>query len=103
MTIIASRQRRRKDSIVNIMLNGGRVTSGFRAALFAAASRAGTSVNEYVLQAAAEKLHASGAEFSGAFEPGDLQSTLAKAETLIKTNTFQHGKDREVSQHGNDI
>jgi hypothetical protein len=72
MTLIASRQRRQKDPIVNVMLNGGRVTSGFRAALFAAASRAGVSVNEFVLTAAAEKLRASGSQFSGVFEAGDL-------------------------------
>jgi len=71
MTIIATKHRQ-KDPIVNVMLNGGRVTSGFRAALFAAASRAGVSVNEFVLTAAAEKLRASGSQFSGVFEPGDL-------------------------------
>ncbi|MCC2612628.1 hypothetical protein [Neorhizobium petrolearium] len=72
MTLIANRQRRQKDPIVSVMLTGGRVTSGFRAALFAAASRAGVSVNEWVLRAAAEKLSASGSQFSGVFEPGDL-------------------------------
>lgn len=71
MPIIA-KQRKQRDPIVNLMLNGGRVTSGFRAALFAAASRAGVSVNEFVLTAAAEKLRASGSQFSGVFEPGDL-------------------------------
>lgn len=72
MPTTAPSQRRQKDPIVNVMLNGGRVTSGFRAALFAAASRAGVSVNEFVLTAAAEKLRASGSQFSGVFEPGDL-------------------------------
>lgn len=72
MTLITTRQRRHKDPIVSLMLNGGRVTSGFRAALFAAASRAGVSVNEWVLRAAAEKLSASGSQFSGVFETGDL-------------------------------
>lgn len=72
MTIIATSQRQRREPIVSVMLNGGRVTSGFRAALFAAASRAGVSVNEFVLTAAAEKLRASGSQFSGVFEPGDL-------------------------------
>lgn len=65
-------KRPQKDPIVNVMLNGGRVTSGFRAALFAAASRAGVSVNEFVLTATAEKLRASGGQFSGVFETGDL-------------------------------
>lgn len=63
---------RTKDPIVNLMLNGGRVTSTFRAALFAAANRAGVSVNEFVLTAAAEKLQASGSDFTGLFRPGDL-------------------------------
>lgn len=67
-----AKHRKQRDPIVNVMLNGGRVTSGFRAALFAAASRAGLSVNEFVLTAAAEKLKASGSQFSGVFEPGDL-------------------------------
>ncbi|WP_311272126.1 MULTISPECIES: hypothetical protein [unclassified Rhizobium] len=68
----AAKQKKHKDPIVNVMLNGGRVTAGFRAALFAAASRAGVSVNEFVLTAAAEKLRACGGQFSGVFEPGDL-------------------------------
>ncbi|CVI14825.1 conserved hypothetical protein [Agrobacterium fabacearum CFBP 5771] len=65
-------QRDRKEPIVNVMLHGGRVTEGFRSALFDAASRSGVSVNEFVLTAAAEKLHASGGRFSGLFWPGDL-------------------------------
>lgn len=75
MPIIATRQRKQKDPIVALMLTGGRVTSGFRAALFAASSRAGISVNEFVLTAAAEKLRASGQCFSGLFETGDLPDT----------------------------
>ena len=59
------------EATVNLMLTGGRVTSGFRASLFAAAARAGVSVNEFVLRAAGEKLRAGGAGFSGVFEPGD--------------------------------
>lgn len=61
-----------RDPIVNLMLNGGRVTSTFRAALFAAANRAGVSVNEFVLTAAAEKLLRTGSQFTGIFESGDL-------------------------------
>lgn len=61
-----------KDPIVNLMLTGGRVTSTFRAALFAAANRGGVSVNEFVLTAAAKRLQASGSEFSGLFRPSDL-------------------------------
>ncbi|MGO6724940.1 hypothetical protein ACCS51_28720 [Rhizobium ruizarguesonis] len=76
---IGTKQLRQSEPIVNVMLNGGRVTSGFRAALFAAASRRGVSVNEFVLTAAAEKLHATGSEFSGVFEPGDISQTIPSA------------------------
>ncbi len=62
----------RREPVVALMLSGGRVCLGFRKALFDAANRSGMSVNEYVLQAAAEKLQAAGREFPGIFEPGDL-------------------------------
>ncbi|WP_461382567.1 hypothetical protein [Devosia indica] len=62
----------RSQSRASLMLTGGVVTSGFRAALFAAANRAGMTVNEYVLHAAAERLQASGAAIDGLFHPGDL-------------------------------
>jgi hypothetical protein len=78
MSIVA-KQRKQKDPIVNVMLNGGRVTAGFRSALFAAASRAGVSVNEFVLTATAEKLSASGSRFSGVFEPGDISRAQSAA------------------------
>lgn len=73
MAHVISIQRRAKEQVVNLMLTGSKVTSGYRAALFAAANRAGVSVNEFVLTAASEKLRASGAEFSGVFEPGDIE------------------------------
>lgn len=57
-----------------IMLNGGRVTATFRAALFDATAREGVSVNEFCLRAAAEKLSASGKRFSGVFTPGDVNA-----------------------------
>ena len=60
------------DSIVPVALNGGRVTSGFRDALFSTAARCGISVNELVLRATAEKLLAAGEHFSGVFHPGDM-------------------------------
>ncbi|MGV8952824.1 MAG: hypothetical protein ACOH2M_17120 [Cypionkella sp.] len=60
---------------VPILLNGGRVTSAFRTALFASAARAGTTVNEFVLIATAEKLQRNGAGIDGVFEPGDLTNT----------------------------
>ena len=58
---------------VNLMLNGSRVTAGFRAALFDAANRAGVTVNEYVIRAAGEKLAANGAIFPGVFRPSDIE------------------------------
>jgi len=76
MPFIASKHSRQKDPIAALMLNGGRVTSGFRAALFAAASRAGVTVNEFVLTAAAEKLRASGNQFAGVFESGDMGESV---------------------------
>lgn len=87
MPITATKNRKQKDPIVALMLTGGRVTAGFRAALFAAASRAGVSVNEFVLTAAAEKLRASGQHFSGLFEPGDLPDTNDNSPKQV----FLHG------------
>lgn len=76
---IVTKQRKQKDPIVNVMLNGGRVTAGFRTALFEAANRAGVSVNEFVLTATAEKLCASGSRFSGVFHPGDISQDVQSA------------------------
>ncbi len=56
---------------VPLFLNGARVTSGFRSALFDAANRAGITPNEFVITAAAEKLARSGASFPGVFRAGD--------------------------------
>jgi hypothetical protein len=71
---ITTKQRRQRESIVNVMLHGGRVTATFRQALFDATRREGLSVNEFCLKAAAEKLAASGQHFSGLFNPGDLDA-----------------------------
>lgn len=54
-----------------IMLRGAMVMVSFRETLFDAANRAGVTPNEFCLQAAAEKLKASGRHFSGLFTPGD--------------------------------
>lgn len=62
---------------VNLFLNGGRVTSGFRSSLFDAANRAGMSVNEFVITAAAEKLMQRGASFPGVFRKGDFERARA--------------------------
>lgn len=64
------------EPIVNVLLQGGRVTSTFREALFDAAQRSGMSANEFVLMACAERLRASGREFSGVFRPGDMKTVL---------------------------
>lgn len=55
-----------------VMLRGANVMTSYRDALFDAANRAGMTPNEFVLQAAAEKLKATGRTFSGVFSPGDL-------------------------------
>lgn len=73
MAHVVSIHRRPRDPIVNVMLSGGKVTACYRDALFAAANRAGVSVNEFVLTAAAEKLRQSGVEISGVFAPGDIE------------------------------
>lgn len=72
--LTSSRARQGKDPIVNLMLNGGRVTATFREALFDATAREGLTVNEFCLKAAAEKLRASGRQFSGIFAPGDIEA-----------------------------
>ncbi|MCZ7463550.1 hypothetical protein [Rhizobium rhizogenes] len=74
-TVLRQREpKRTHDHTVAILLNGGRVTATFRAALFDATAREGVSVNEFCLRAAAEKLRAAGSEFSGIFAPGDLKT-----------------------------
>ncbi|WP_063909766.1 hypothetical protein A4A59_024150 [Rhizobium leguminosarum] len=55
-----------------IMLRGAMVMISFRDSLFDAANRAGMTPNEFCLLAAAEKLAASGRQFSGVFNSGDL-------------------------------
>ncbi|MNL71145.1 hypothetical protein D3C87_1962560 [compost metagenome] len=63
-----------REITVNVALRGARVTSSFRDSLFDAANRSGMTPNEFVLQAAAEKLKATGSNFSGLFAPGDLKT-----------------------------
>ncbi|MGV0910334.1 hypothetical protein [Martelella sp. FOR1707] len=57
---------------VPVMLRGAVVMEGFQQSLFDAANRAGMTPNEYVLEAAAEKLRSTGRRFSGLFSPGDI-------------------------------
>lgn len=57
---------------VSIMLANARCTSEFRAAVFAAAARAGQTPADFLMLAAAETMKARGSAFSGVIEPGDL-------------------------------
>lgn len=59
---------------VPVMLRGASVMESFRESLFDAANRAGITPNEFVIEAAAEKLMRSGCRFSGVFRKGDLQN-----------------------------
>ena len=88
MPFIATKQGKRKDPVVNVMLNGGRVTLSFRDALFAAASRSGMSVNEFVLIAAADALRGAGSEFSGIFQPGDLIDAEETAKPKLRVRAY---------------
>jgi predicted HicB family RNase H-like nuclease len=74
-----SSEQRQREERVALALNGGRVTRTFRNALFDEAARRGVSVNELVLQCAAERLHERGAQFSGVFSPGDLSRVVEAA------------------------
>lgn len=71
---------------VQVMLTSARVTSGFREALFSAATRSGVTVSEFALRAAGEKLASAGVHFPGIFERGDT----ARVSHLQK-GTFLHG------------
>lgn len=75
-----------ENAIVALSLAGGRVTKGFRDALFDGAARAGISVNEFVLLAAGEKLTAQGRDFPGVFT----------AEKLTSAETANRGKPRST-------
>ena len=68
---------READRLVSVMLTDVRVTAGFRAALFSVCGRTGSTMNEFLIQAAAEKLAADGYGFTGIFEPGDITSKAA--------------------------
>ncbi|TQX88445.1 MULTISPECIES: hypothetical protein [unclassified Rhizobium] len=72
MTAQAATSTPARERRVPVALRGANVTETFRDNLFDAANRAGMTANEYVLQAAAEKLKASGRQFSGLFRPGDI-------------------------------
>lgn len=85
MPLLATKQDHQAAHIVAVMLNGGRVTAGFREALFDAAARDGVSVNEFVLQAAAGHLLATGYAFPGVFAAGDLDHSNDNTHTRKRT------------------
>lgn len=58
---------------VPVMLHGAKVMETFRETLFDACNRAGITPNEFVIEAAAEKLVRAGRQFSGVFRKGDLR------------------------------
>ena len=72
MSDLESRQSKPRERSVPVALRGARVMETFRDNLFDAANRAGMTPNEFVLQATAEKLLASGRKVSGLFLPGDI-------------------------------
>lgn len=74
MSSTAARKSADRETRGYIMLRGATVMTSFRETLFDAANRAGMTPNEFVLQATAEKLKASGRAFSGVFHPGDIAS-----------------------------
>ena len=55
-----------------ILLRGGNVLEDFKDALITESNRSGQSVNEVIIRAAGERLAQRGIQFSGVFEPGDL-------------------------------
>lgn len=63
---------KRREPVVPMALNGGRVLEGFRREVWDAAARSGMSVNEYVLRACGHALVSSGANIPGVFHPGDI-------------------------------
>lgn len=87
---VAEELRNCEADLVPITLTGGRVTAGFRSALFAAAGRAGVSVNEYVLSAVGEKLTRAGVQFPGVFCPADLKGAG-------RSSPFSQGSGRMVA------
>jgi hypothetical protein len=70
-----TRQKPDFEPLVPMMLNDNRVTRSFREALFEAADRHGLTVSEFALRAAAEKLQASGRQFTGVFRVNDIPET----------------------------
>ncbi|WP_108461354.1 hypothetical protein [Devosia naphthalenivorans] len=53
-------------------LRGGNVLEDFCEALIIESNRSGQSVNEVIIRAAGERLAQRGLQFTGVFEPGDL-------------------------------
>jgi hypothetical protein len=55
-----------------ILLRGGNVLEDFKEVLVTESNRSGMSVNEVLIRAAGERLAQRGLQFTGVFEPGDL-------------------------------
>jgi hypothetical protein len=60
--------------LVQLALSSTRVTAAFRAEIFSAADRAGMTVNEFVVEATAEKLRRAGRQFPGPFRDSELRA-----------------------------
>lgn len=82
---------REVSEIVQVALNGGRVTLGFRQALFEAAARAGVSANEFVLTATGEKLRQLGRDFPSVF-PGSPDEHLSGGRPSIVAGKREAGR-----------
>lgn len=86
----------RKSATAQLFLKGARVTSDFRDELFDAANRAGVSVNEFCITAAAEKLEAHGRSFVGVFSRRDFAVGIRTAPEV----TFAEAAVRDGNRGG---
>jgi hypothetical protein len=86
MTITDTSSNHARERKVALLLQGGLVTAEFRQALFFAASRAGMSIDAFVLRCAAEMLDRNGYPLPGVFSRGDLigQNDNTSADTANK-------------------
>ncbi|TPN58635.1 hypothetical protein FJ976_01625 [Mesorhizobium sp. B1-1-9] len=76
--VITTKQASETSRRVNVLLTSGRITQGFRDALFQAADEARMTPGDFAILAAAEKLAADGNhEFPGVFHAGDIASQPA--------------------------
>ena len=78
----------RREPRSQVMLRGASVMNSFRDNLFDACNRAGITPNEFVLQAAAEKMKASGSDFSGLFAPVDVADLIGRPKLPAPSQQF---------------